>query len=148
MLPTDKCNTDETQELKCLLCLAAESSPCPGVILGRKRKTNKIISEKSLGLRELGTSPKFRAVCAWRLRVGGKGSCLVSFQVVWRVSCGRGGMTRELHLHTLLLPFSQNPLQGREMRIQPGLGPSRMLARSLAAPRDCLGDNLLPRQGQ
>ena len=89
-LPTDKCNTDETQELKCLLCLAAESSPCPWVILGRKIKTNKIISEKSLGLCALGTSPNFRAVCAWRLRVGGKGSCLVSFQVDWRVSCGEG----------------------------------------------------------
>ena len=129
-LPTDKCNTAETQELKCLLCLDAESPPCPWVILGRKRKTNKIISEKSLGLGELGTSPKFRAVCAWRLRVGAKGSCLASFLVVWKVSCDGGGMTWDLHLHlhTLLLPFSQHPPKGREMRIQPGLSPSRMLA--------------------
>lgn len=130
-MPTDKCNTAETQELKCLLCLDSESPPCPWVILGRKRKTNKIISEKSLGLGELGTSPKFRAVCAWRLRVGAKGSCLASFLVVWKVSCDGGGMTWDLHLHlhTLLLPFSQHPPKGREMRrIQPGLSPSRMLA--------------------
>lgn len=109
MLPTDKCNTDETQELKCLLCLAAESSPCPGVILGRKRKTNKIISEKSLGLRGAGNLTKVQSCLCLEAQGWGEGAA-------WPLPSGGGSpvvgrTTRELHLHTLLLPFSQNPLQ-------------------------------------
>ena len=62
----------------------------------------------------------------------------------------RGGMTWELHLHlhTLFLTFSQNPLQGREIRrIQLGLGPSRMLAPVSRSPEGLSWDNLLPGQG-
>ena len=59
-----------------------------------------------------------------------------------------GGMTRELHLHlhTLFLPFSQHPLQGREIRrSQLGLGPSRMLAPVSRSPKGLSWGQLVTR---